>query len=162
MFACIIFILGLRNLLVRADALDHANLLVREDARHYRKVFKEKLAESVEVRQDIEILKAVWNEVMTTAAVDGNKRQSESFATIETLFNACDLLNPLFLLLFRRHCERSGGEFHSANVKGEDRALQKVYRSYREDWHLLTDLNRCFAQTQPQPQCRPRRRPQLQ
>ena len=40
-------------------------------------------------------------------------------------------------------CERQGGTFHGATVKGEDRALQKVYRSYGEDHLKLTDLNRC-------------------
>merc|ERR1712070_825833 len=36
-----------------------------------------------------------------------------------------------------------GGEFHGAPVKSEDRALQKVFRSYKEDYHKLCDLNRC-------------------
>mmetsp|Transcript_34610 Transcript_34610/g.80223 ORF Transcript_34610/g.80223 Transcript_34610/m.80223 type:complete len:207 (+) Transcript_34610:770-1390(+) len=91
---------------------------------------------------ELAALRDAWAEVMG-AAVDEPKRQPESFGSVEALFNGCDLLNELLLVKLRAIYEAHGGVFHRANVKSEDRALQKVYRSYGGDWRRLTDLNRC-------------------
>ena len=62
---------------------------------------------------------------------------------MEDLFHAADLINEFFMAKMMAYSDAFGGEFHSAPVKGEDRALQKVFRSYKEDFHKLCDLNRC-------------------
>ena len=69
------------------------------------------------------------------------------FDTLEDLFAGADRINELFLAKMKAYCDAFGGEFHGAPVKSEDRALQKVFRSYKEDFFKLCDLNRCVQKS---------------
>lgn len=53
--------------------------------------------------------------------------------SIQNLFHAADTINALFHSKLKRICVALGGKFYKADVKGEDRAMQKVFRSYKED-----------------------------
>ena len=125
----------------RSNASDAADDLVAADTDAYEAIWRAKLA-APHTADDLAVLRIAWAEAMNTAAGD-RKVQPEMFGSMEVLFNACDRLHEVFLVKMRSVCERSGGAFQRANVKSEDRALQKAFRSYGENWYRLTDVNRC-------------------
>jgi len=127
--------------LARINASAAANDLVAADSNAYEAIWRAKLA-APHTADDLAVLRISWTEVMSTAARDG-KVQPEMFGSIEVLFNACDRLHEVFLTKMRNVCDSNGGAFQHANVKSEVRALQKAVRSYGENWHRLTDINRC-------------------
>jgi len=128
-------------LLKRLDAIALANRIIAKDADAYEVLWRAKCA-APGATESFKALGEAWAEVMGVA-VDELKEQPAAFRTVEALFNACDRLNELFTLKLLAICEAHGGVFHRANVKGEERALQKVYRSYKGNFRRLTDLNRC-------------------
>ena len=80
-------------------------------------------------------------------AGDMAKRQQKGvrflgYGGVEALFHQADALNPLLQAKAAGWIKASGGEHHAAGVKGEERALQKVFRAYREQWTCLCDLVR--------------------
>ena len=68
------------------------------------------------------------------------KRQAA--ADLHDLFCEADALNDVLHAKLWDLCEAHGGHFHRADVKAEARALQKVHRTYRDDWTKLCDLCR--------------------
>ena len=62
--------------------------------------------------------------------------------TAWTAVKQADELNDLLAVKLYDICEAHGGEFHASMVKGEARALQKVFRSYDGNWRKLCDLCR--------------------
>lgn len=121
----------------RSDALAHADRLVADDVAAYEKLWQAKSQ-----TPDLVELRTAWAEVMETAVAEP-KVQPTTFGSLEALYNACDLLNEVFLCKMKAVSDTHLGTFWRANVKSEDRALQKIYRSYSEDWRRLTDINRC-------------------
>jgi hypothetical protein len=81
-------------------------------------------------------------------AGDMAKRQQKGarflgYGGVEALFHQADALNPLLQAKAAGWIKASGGEHHAAGVKGEERALQKVFRAYGEhQWTCLCDLVR--------------------
>eukprot|EP00618_Florenciella_parvula_P000495 CAMPEP_0119471774 /NCGR_PEP_ID=MMETSP1344-20130328/4103_1 /TAXON_ID=236787 /ORGANISM="Florenciella parvula, Strain CCMP2471" /LENGTH=1031 /DNA_ID=CAMNT_0007504605 /DNA_START=167 /DNA_END=3263 /DNA_ORIENTATION=+ len=139
--ASLLAFLGTAALLKRHTALAQASVLVVEDAEAYEALWRAKLG-APGAGASLAALGAAWAEYMA-AAVKEPKRQPESFGSVEVLFNACDRLNPVMLATLRALCAAQDGDFHAAAIKGEDRALQKVHRSYNGDFRRLTELVRC-------------------
>ena len=139
--ASVLAFLGTAALLKRRTALAQADALVAADADAYEALWRAKLG-APGAGASLAALGAAWAE-FSVAAVKEPKRQPASLGSVEALFNACDRLNPVMLATLRALCDAQGGVFHGAPVKSEDRALQKVYRSYNGDFRRLTDLNRC-------------------
>ena len=132
--------LGTAAWLRRRDAIAAASQLVVADSAAYEAMWSAK-RNAPGADAALTTLGAAWVDFMA-AAVKEPKQQPASFGSVEALFNACDRLNPVLLATLRAICDAQGGVFHSAIVKGEDRALQKVYRSYDENFLRLTDLIR--------------------
>mmetsp|Transcript_20104 Transcript_20104/g.46560 ORF Transcript_20104/g.46560 Transcript_20104/m.46560 type:complete len:1093 (+) Transcript_20104:256-3534(+) len=134
-----------RNSFLRRLALIEADSMVQTDMQAYDKIWLKLKGKGEEGGEDLAKLKACWDEIMGEdgVAVHGRKRQPECFGTVENLFHAADTINALFHSKLKRICIALGGKFYKADVKGEDRAMQKVFRSYKEDILRLTDLNRC-------------------
>jgi len=139
--ACMFAFLGTSAYLKRRTALAEAGELVAADAAAYEALWLAKL-DTPGAAGALATLHAAWAFYMAEA-VKEPKQQPASLGSVEALFNACDRLNPVLLATLRALCDAQGGVFHAATVKGEDRALQKVYRSYNENFRRLTDLNRC-------------------
>ena len=53
-----------------------------------------------------------------------------------------DLLNDPFQAKLQKLCAGVGGVLHFARVKSEQRALEKMYRSYGGNWRKLCDVVR--------------------
>mmetsp|Transcript_98902 Transcript_98902/g.282810 ORF Transcript_98902/g.282810 Transcript_98902/m.282810 type:complete len:316 (+) Transcript_98902:1277-2224(+) len=139
--ASMFMFLSTKAVLKYRDAVILADAMTREDANAYAQIWKVKLA-APGARESLEQLKQAWDETMAAAA-HFSKKQPRKFGSIEELFLAADRLNSYFHLKMEAHARAHGGKFKGAPVKNEDRALQKIYRSYQEDWRRCSDLNRC-------------------
>ena len=69
-------------------------------------------------------------------------RKRQVSPSLYALFREADALNDVLHAKLWDLCEAHGGHFHRADVKAEARALQKVHRTYRDDWTKLCDLCR--------------------
>ena len=113
----------------------------------YKAMFTE-LLETPDFAEALHECRARWGEAMRTASVSG---KSQSSLDIEALFQEADLLNPILQGKAESWAIQSNGTHHAAPVKGEERAIEKVYRSYDGDWKRLCDLVRT-AIVLPSPQ----------
>jgi hypothetical protein len=84
----------------------------------------------------------VWREVQG-GATELRKLQWENCRSLFHLLRQADWLNDPFQLHLHTICMRYGGRFTASPVKDEQRALQKVFRSYFGEWRKLCDLVRC-------------------
>ena len=84
----------------------------------------------------------VWREVQG-GATELRKLQWENCRSLFHLLRQADWLNDPFQLHLHTICMRHGGRFTASPVKDEQRALQKVFRSYFGEWRKLCDLVRC-------------------
>jgi len=91
-------------------------------------------------------LNSGWDYVQGKASVTAKRQQQDGqflgYNGIEALFHQADAINPLLQVKAAQWAKAAGGVYHTAGVKAEARALQKVFRSYRGDWTCLCDLVR--------------------
>ena len=80
-------------------------------------------------------LEAAWGKAQAAASPAVKKQGGPR--DIEALFLAADAVNRVRQPLAKAWASRCGGEHHAAPVKGEERAMQKVHRSFRADWRKL-------------------------
>jgi len=122
----------------RRLALNRAAAATGWDAARYKVAFTE-LLETPGFAKALHECRARWGEAMRTASQSG---KSQSSVDIEALFLEADLLNPILQGKAASWAVQSNGTHHAAPVKGEERAIEKVYRSYDGDWRRLCDLVR--------------------
>lgn len=133
----------LHTWLSRQRALRSAAALRAEDAKRYDEVWDGLQSDAKFFGREAE-LQTAWHEVQAKAS-RGTKTQEHS-ERLSELFDEADELNDLVQVKVFEHCTKHGGTFHRADVKHEKRALQKVFRSYKDKWRRLTDLVRCSAE----------------
>jgi hypothetical protein len=135
----------------RALALEYAKELDKEDTVKYEQVWKELVAEEG-FSEELRDLRRAWGDVQASAAHDdaelrsaagtGVPRQQDNQRGVGALFREADDLNDVLQVKLHDVCELHGGKLLRSDVKGESRALQKVFRTYGEHWWRLSDLCR--------------------
>ena len=138
--ACAVFVFIVTSylLLKRAQALRLAAITTAGDAVTYNEVWN-KLLETPGYFEAFMQCQARWDDIMRTATVCEKAQDAKN---IEVLFEQADLLNPILQHKASAWGAQSNGKHHSSPVKAEERALQKVYRSYGGNWKRLCDLVR--------------------
>jgi hypothetical protein len=124
----------------RTRALAKARRMAAEDAARYTQLWEQRLLPTAGFREALLSLEGAWREVQG-GALRPPKRQL-SAPSLHALLTQADELNDLLQAKLHDVCAAHGGEHHACGVKGEARALQKVFRSYRGDWRRLGDLCR--------------------
>ena len=125
----------------RTRALAKARRMAAEDAARYTRLWEQQLLPAAGFREALRSLEeGAWREVQENA-LRLPKRQL-SAPSLYALLMQADELNDLLQAKLHDVCAAHGGEHHACGVKGETRALQKVFRSYRGDWRRLGDLCR--------------------
>ena len=123
----------------RFIALAHAGAIGTADAKKYTAQWSRLVAQPNFVA-GLAKLQIAWDEAQ--AAASPAVKSQKSVADIEALFRQADAANLLLQPMAKAWAMAVGGEHHAAPVKGEERALQKVFRSYQGDWRRLCDLCR--------------------
>ena len=133
----------------RCRALKTAEELRKKDAQRYNEKWEE-LDAQPGFKDGLTKLADAWENAMETAE-RLKEIEQRGASTVGELFEHADSLNdPLqakFHSLLSELKAKSGNlqegtEHHPCDVKQEARALQKVHRSYGENWRRLTDLCR--------------------
>jgi hypothetical protein len=124
----------------RAHALTEARHLAAEDAVRYTRLWEQELLPSEGFREALLSLEGAWRAVQAGALL--LPKHQLSAPTLYTLFAQADELNDLLQAKLFDVCAAHGGKHHACGVKTEQRALQKVFRSYKGDWRRLGDLCR--------------------
>ena len=119
----------------------HARRMARADAARYVAVW-DALTMQEGTRAALGRCLEVWREVQG-GATELRKLQWENCRSLFHLLRQADWLNDPFQLHLHTICMRHGGRFTASPVKDEQRALQKVFRSYFGEWRKLCDLVRC-------------------
>ena len=133
-----LIVIGSRYLISRKRALIQAADLADADAERYHRCWNNmKAAEGFVTSLDR--LAEAWAAAMGSASCDAKAQVS---ATFEDLFHEADLLAPLVHTKAMQLAAKHGGIAHTASVKAERRALQKVWRTYGGDWRRVCDLAR--------------------
>jgi hypothetical protein len=122
----------------RSQALAVADRLGKQDEARYNKLWAD-LLQKTGFREATQKLFAAWRKVQDTA-LDMPKRQSAT--SLFALLRQADCLNDSLQRKLYDLCAKHGGTLHPSDVKGEARAFQKIFRSYRGDWRKLCDLCR--------------------
>ncbi len=120
------------------DALSLAKTLVDADEKKHNELWDELMTDSHFVA-GLDDLKATWILVMSKAF---RTPKLQLVPSIGELFLRADLLNDVFQVKLQELCAGLGGVLHFAPVKSEQRAMEKVYRSYSGNWRKLCDVVR--------------------
>ena len=110
------------------------------DAARYALVWECELLPRAGFRDELRALREAWRTAQAGAAQGVARLQCAP--SVGALFREADALNDVLHAKLHDVCVAHGGDFHRADIKGEARALQKVFRTYKGDWRRLNDLCR--------------------